>query len=388
MDLITVLVVDPDEANRKLLAQMMQKKGYEIYQAENGSKGMQLARNTSPSIIIFDPSLPDMTAAEFVHGLKQHKQTSRVPFVALSNHSNPEEMQACLQLGCSEYYVKSGMVMISLVDSIPKLVIEGQRQAATKGDEGLLITFLSAKGGTGTSSLCANIGMSIASHMAPSSVAVVDLVLPFGSIAPIVGQNDETFNFVTVSEEDDALMTPEYFKGKMPVISQWLFHLLPGSPDPETAGRLKVGSIPLVIDALRKTYDYVLVDLGRSLSRISIPIIESSSLIALVMGIDLSAVSSTKKVWDYLQKSGVSERKIFPILNRAVGLEGLTKSEAEKILGLEIKLMMPYLMGNFTLANNQHVPVMVKYPTDTASMVLKQAAIEMSQQAIESSEIP
>jgi len=65
-----------------------------------------------------------------------------------------------------------------------------------------------------------------------------------------------------------------------------------------------------------------------------------------------------------------------------VGLEGLTKAEAEKILGLKIDLMMPYMMGNFTLANNQHAPISVKFPTDTASMVLRQAALEMSQKAI------
>jgi hypothetical protein len=56
--------------------------------------------------------------------------------------------------------------------------------------------------------------------------------------------------------------------------------------------------------------------------------------------------------------------------------------EAEKILGIEIKLMMPYMMGNFTLANNQNTPLTIKFPTDTASMVMKQAAMEMSQKVV------
>jgi len=386
MKQIVVLIVDQDEANRKLLTQMLQKKSYEIYQADRGVSGLQLARNTSPSIIIVDPALPDMELSEFMSGLKLQKQTSHIPVVALSNHSNPEEMQKCLQLGCVEYYVKSGMVMISLVDSLPRLVVESQRSQSSESTEGLLIAFLSAKGGTGTSSLCANIGMSIANHMSPSSVAVVDMVLPFGSIAPIVGQDDETFNLITVSEEERASINSKYFQERLPVIPQWMFHLVPGSPDPEAASRLNVEHLSHTVDILRETYDYVLVDLGRNLSRISLPIIENANLIVLVTGIDLSAVASTKIVWKYLQNLGVHENRMFPILNRAVGLEGLTKAEAEKILDLEIKLMMPYMMGNFTLANNQHVPVSVKYPTDTATMVLKQAAIDMSQQAIEASE--
>jgi len=61
-------------------------------------------------------------------------------------------------------------------------------------------------------------------------------------------------------------------------------------------------------------------------------------------------------------------------------LEGLT--EAEKILELEIKLMMPYMMENFSLAINQNTPISLKLPTDTATMVMKQAALEMSQKVV------
>jgi hypothetical protein len=40
------------------------------------------------------------------------------------------------------------------------------------------------------------------------------------------------------------------------------------------------------------------------------------------------------------------------------------------------------MMGNFSLANNQNTPISVKFPTDTAALVMKQAAIEMSQKVI------
>lgn len=40
---------------------------------------------------------------------------------------------------------------------------------------------------------------------------------------------------------------------------------------------------------------------------------------------------------------------------------------------------MPYMMGNFSLANNQNTPISLKFPTDTAALVMKQAALEISQ---------
>jgi pilus assembly protein CpaE len=381
MEQISVLLIDSDEANREFLSRMLQKKSYEVLHAATAQEGIEKAGFASPSLIIFDPSLPDLTLREFLREISQNKRTANIPCVALSSHSNPEEMQVCLQAGCVEYYVKSGMVMVTMVESIPKLVLESQR-VGVKNQDGLVIVFLSAKGGTGTSSLCANIGMSIAQNIQSASVTLVDLVLPMGSIGQIVGHESGDFNLVSVSKREEENITPGFFSDNCVQVPQWYISLLPGSPDPATAGDLDVDKIPDIITALRKNYDYVLVDVGRTLSKISLPVIEESDLVVLVLSTDLSTVSLTKKLWDYLSEEGVSSENVFAILNRAVGLEGLTKLEAEKIVGLEIKLMMPHMMGNFTLANNQHVPIITKFPTDTASMVLKQAALEMSRQAI------
>ena len=381
MDTITVLVIDADEANRNFLAQLLQKKNYLVKLAATGEEGVHLVLEVQPNMVIFDTNLPDMKAMELIERLQQYPDIADIPCVVLSSHSDPDEMHACLQAGCAEYYVKSGMVMLTLVDAIPRLLVEGKR-LRKKRDKGFLYVFLSAKGGTGTSSLCANIGMNMAGHLQQSTVAVADLVLPMGSIASLVGASESDFNLVTVSDQPTEKITSGYLRDNLVVPSKWMFHLLPGAPDPETAINLNVGHISNIVDTLQKTYDYVLVDLGRSLSKISLPIIQAADLVVLILSTDLSTVNHTKKLWHYLKGQGISTDHVYPILNRAVGLEGLTKAEAEKILALEIKLMMPYMMGNFSLANNQNTPISLKFPTDTATMVMKQAALEMSQKVV------
>lgn len=378
---ITVLVIDADEANRSFLGQLLQKKNYRVKQASSGSEGLRIIEETPLAMVIFDPNLPDIQAMQFIEYLQKSPHMTDVPCVALSSRSHPEEIQACLKAGCAEYYVKSGMVMMTLVDSIPRLLVDGKR-LHKKREKGLLLVFLSAKGGIGTSSLCANIGMNMAAHLNRSTVAVVDMVLPMGAIAPMVGAAEYGFNLVTVANQSADQIDPNYLRENLVVPPHWLFHLLPGAPDPETALNLQVCHIPNIVEALRQAYDYVLVDLGRSLSKISLPIICEADLVALILSTDLSTVNHTKKLWHYLREQGIDPSRVFPILNRAVGLEGLTKAEAEKILEIEIKLMVPYMMGNFTLANNQNLPISVKFPMDTASMVMKQAAIEMSQKVV------
>jgi pilus assembly protein CpaE len=363
------------------MAQILLKKKYYVLHARSGREGIETAAQEHPSVIVVDTNLPDLTSGEFIEKMETNPALASIPCIALSGRSDAEEMQACVNAGYSEYFVKSGMVMMTLSDSIPKIMLAG-RKKQTESRDGLLIAFLSAKGGTGTSSLCANIGMNIAQHISQSTVAVADLVLPIGSIATIVG-HDGDLNIATVTDRPLENITPEYVRENLVFPPHWLIHLLPGCPTPHASNLLHVERIPNVIDALRKTHSYVLVDLGRALSKISLPIIKEADLIVLVVSTDASTVALTKTVLDYLQKEeGVEASRIFPILNRAVGTEGLTKSDAENALGLGIRLTMPYLMGNFTLANNQHTPLSLKFPSDTASMVLKEAAIEMSRQAL------
>ena len=255
---------------------------------------------------------------------------------------------------------------------------EGPADAAGEGEEGdgLLIVFLSAKGGIGTSSLCANLAMNIRQVQPEARIVVADLVLPIGSIAPIVGY-EGGINLATLADLPAGQTNPEYFRKNLPEPELWQFQVLAGSPDPQHANILNADRITEIVKALRAAYDFVILDLGRSLSRIGLPLIQKADLITLIVSPDLSTIQLTRTVWAYLQGQGIDGRRMYVILNRAVGLEGLTKAQAEEMLGLTIKTAIPYLGGNFALANNLHQPITTKYPTDTASIILKETAGNM-----------
>jgi pilus assembly protein CpaE len=158
----------------------------------------------------------------------------------------------------------------------------------------------------------------------------------------------------------------------------WRFNLLAGSPDPESSNQMKVGRIWDVITSLKASHDYVLVDIGRALSKITLPLIQHADLVTLVISTDVSAAPLTKTLWDYLKSKGVHENSLFTILNRAVGLEGLSKADAENRLGIKINVSMPYLGTNFSFANSHHQPFSLKFPRDTASIIFQDTAREMA----------
>lgn len=379
----TILIVDGDSASLNYLTRVLQERHYFVLGTGMGREGISNAWQDQPDLIIIDPVFQDIRAEEFLQQLRQDPRSSDIPVLALSSDPNPRVEKACLDAGCKRYVVKSPEVVTTLPEIISNL-LETKRdvlepdivEQEAKKTEGFLIVFLSAKGGTGTSSLCANYAMSISHNEPEANVVAVDLVLPIGSIASIVGYEGEV-DLVSISGLQETDITGEYFHKHLPKMGAWEFHLLPGATDPERANDLQVARIPEIINALQSVYDYVVIDFGRSLSRISLPIIQKADLLVLTVSTDQSTITLTKKVWEYLHAQGVDAKNMFAILNRAVGLDGLTKTEAEEIIGLPIQTTIPYMGSNFTLANNLNQPIIKKYAEDTTSIILKDTAKKM-----------
>ncbi|MBL8097777.1 MAG: response regulator [Anaerolineales bacterium] len=368
-----ILVVDADGASRNFIAQKLLCQYHEVLQAGSGKEGLIFAWRDHPDLIIADPTMTDLKGEEFANKLKQDSRTSQVPLIALSSDSNADRIKSCLEAGFNEYITKSGQAVPMLTDAIRHL-LELNGDAMKQG--GKLIVCLSAKGGTGTSSICANLAMNISVNQPDARLAVADLVLPIGSIAPIVGY-DASVNIVNVADMSHDVTSPDFFKSHLPEMRVWKFNLLAGSPDPELSNQLKVERIWDIVTSLKMAYDYVLLDIGRSLSRITLPLIQHADSVVLLISTDASTLPLTKTLLEYLKSKGVEENLIYSILNRAPGLEGLSKADAEKMLGIHINAAMPYLSTNLAFSNSHHQPFTLKFPNDTAVLIFQAIAKEI-----------
>ena len=373
-----ILILDRNTTSRNFLSQAMRAREFDVLEASSGQEALVAAWRNEPDLILFDPVLFDIKDVEFISRLRKDPRTQQTPLLALSSDPGQARREACMQAGVNEYIVKSSQALSLLDEALARVLgtQTPQQDPDERPEAGVTIVFLSAKGGTGTSSLCANAAMNIKKGQPEARVAVADLVLPIGSIGPIVGYEGDV-NIATVSDLPAGQVKPDYFYQNLPSPELWQFQLLAGCPDPQTANALNGERLAHTVEALRFAYDFVILDIGRSLSRISLPLILQADLVALIVSTDHSTVKLTKTVLDYLQSQGIDSHRLYPILNRAVGLEGVTKSEAEQILDIRIKTMMPYMGGNFALANNLNQPITVKYPSDTASIVLRDLAVDM-----------
>ena len=377
-----ILIVDQDSSSVKYLSYQLIKDGYQVSGASSAKEGLISAYRDRPHIIIIDPVMKDISPFEFVNRLRKDKRTAKSRLIALSSLKDPGEIQNTIDIGFDYYLEKESKAIQALLEVIAKM-IAGEalfesdsepvdiREALSEQGTGKLIVFLSAKGGTGTSSICANMGYMFHKLQPESRVAVVDMVLPIGSIASIVGFEGEP-NLVTVSKLSSADADAEYFNRALPLIKNWDFYLLAGSRDPDQAAEANAQHIPVHINTLTQVYEYVLVDLGRSLSRISLPIITSADLTVLILSLDQATVTLTLRVLEYLNAKGLKRNQIYPLINRAVGLEGLPKRDVDEMLQMEITGNIPHIGGTFSLANNANQPVPLRYPDNIVGVALRE----------------
>jgi DNA-binding response OmpR family regulator len=102
----TILLID-DEPNLLLgLAAIMQRAGYLVYKAGNGSEGLRLAQEQLPDIIVSDVMMPPPNGLELRKRLSQDSTTAQIPFIFLTARLAQGDRLAGLEVGADDYITK------------------------------------------------------------------------------------------------------------------------------------------------------------------------------------------------------------------------------------------------------------------------------------------
>jgi CheY-like chemotaxis protein len=101
-----ILLVEDNEMNRDMLSRRLQRKGYCVVTAEDGEKGLLLARSETPDLILMDISLPVMSGWEVTRLLKANEATRHIPIIALTAHAWVTDREKAIEAGCDDYDTK------------------------------------------------------------------------------------------------------------------------------------------------------------------------------------------------------------------------------------------------------------------------------------------
>lgn len=102
----TILVIEDENAIRMNIVKMLNHSGFQAIPAENGLKGVHLARSLMPDLILCDILMPEMDGYSVLSSLRQSDDTVSIPFIFLTAKADRTEMRQGMNLGADDYLTK------------------------------------------------------------------------------------------------------------------------------------------------------------------------------------------------------------------------------------------------------------------------------------------
>ena len=101
-----ILVVEDNETNLYLIRFILEKGGYEVIEAREGTVGVELAIKEKPDLVIMDIQLPDINGLEATKRIRASGADGEIPIIALTSFAMAGDRERALAAGCTGYIEK------------------------------------------------------------------------------------------------------------------------------------------------------------------------------------------------------------------------------------------------------------------------------------------
>lgn len=102
----TVLLVDDEDHIRTVVEYNLKHEGFDVYKAEDGAVGLELARRVLPDVILLDWMMPEMDGLKVLAELRRDKSTAHIPVFMLTAKGMAGDMEKAFELGADDYITK------------------------------------------------------------------------------------------------------------------------------------------------------------------------------------------------------------------------------------------------------------------------------------------
>jgi twitching motility two-component system response regulator PilH len=101
-----VLIVDDSEVQLYALRKVLEKEGHEVFSADNGQEGIDLAVKEHPDLILMDVVMPEMSGFQATRKLHRNPETKEIPIVFVTTKDQESDRVWGMRQGAAAYITK------------------------------------------------------------------------------------------------------------------------------------------------------------------------------------------------------------------------------------------------------------------------------------------
>ena len=333
-----LLVVDPDD---DFVAKAKELFDGRLPVARTIEEAISTAESGAVRMILLGPSFREEAHMEEIRSL--HNANPAVILMLVAEEVTADLLRRGMRAGVSDVIEtpldeeKIEAAVEQFAHDVLSRKAPGTPAPEPRGEEGRVITVMSAKGGSGKTVLATNLAM-LLNRIPDKKVVLVDADLQFGDVC-LVLQLEPRFTMVNAAHElyhldaelMDSLLT-EHPSG---------LKVLAAPLEPAFADDITTAGLMQMLDILKESYDYIVVDTASMLDELILSLIEKSDDIMMLVDMDLPSVKNAKLALETLRLLKFSTNNVKLVMNRSNSKAKLDNKEIEAALRMPISAAIP-----------------------------------------------
>ena len=102
----TILVIDDDPLNRRLLTATLEHQGHQTSSAEDGKTALAMLADDPPDVVLLDLVMPGMDGIEVLERIKADEELRHLPVIVISGVDDAESVVRCIEMGAEDFLPK------------------------------------------------------------------------------------------------------------------------------------------------------------------------------------------------------------------------------------------------------------------------------------------
>ena len=351
----TILVVDDSEVVLKLVEFELKDAGYRVVLARDGRSGLNIAKQVNPDLVILDVQMPEMDGYEVCRQLRRF--FAHIPIIMLTSLSNLANMQTGFAAGADDYITKP-FKPVELTMRIKSLLRRASfmNEPSSQRQLSEVIAVYSLRGGSGCTSIAANLGVGL-SQMWGTSPVLLDLALPMGA-CDVMLDLKPSFNMSRLVSHDINNIDEDLITGSLTPHSSGL-RVMGGITNPADSELVTENVVSLLLDHLQKLAKYVVIDTPHDLSPATLAVLDAATRIIMPITPDIISVRGARSALGIFESLGYPEDKVDILVNWTFPQNGIDRQGVEKALGRSVLSVIPFTPSVWSRAINYGQPMIL-----------------------------